>query len=209
MTMKYDSGKSSWLKNAILEHKQHFKQKMKVLIYIYKEDDENSRELQKKFKNGIFLKSIPENIEEMIEPNSTIICIDDFQLDLGEKHHIKMLKKWGNVRLHHWNFTCLITLQTYDVFYKRNELNFLLYQTSSIVLFRSLNNFCALKRFLNAYEIKLKGNATLYEVFKTFVQSKPYSHIIVNLSPKLKSPQVYSQILLCDDRPLLLFHEDE
>ena len=209
MIMEYDSGKSSWMKNALLEHKEHFKQKLKRLIYIYKEDDENSNALQKKFKNGIFLKRIPENLDELIEPNGTIIVFDDFQIELCEKTNVKMLKKWGTIKLHHSNFSCLITLQSYDVFYKRNELNFLLYQTSSMVLFRSLNNFCALKRFLNAYEIKLKGNATLYEVFKSFVQSKPYSHIIVNLSPKLKSPQVYSQILSCDDRPLLIFHEDE
>ena len=192
-----------------MEHSEHFGQKMKRLIYIYKEDDENSKALKKKFKNGIFLKNIPDDIEEMIEPGKTIVCIDDFQMDLCEKRHVKMLKRWGTVSLHHWNFSLIITLQSYDVFYKRNELNFLLYQTKSIILFRSLNNFCALKRFLNAYEIRLQGNATLYEVFKTFVQSKPYSHIIVNLSPKLKSPQVYSQILLCDDRPLLLFHEDK
>ena len=97
-------------------------------------------------------------MEELIEPQSTLIWFDDFQMDLCEKRNVKLLKKWGTISLHHENFSCLVTLQNYDVFYKRNELNFLLYQTSSIVLFRSLNNFCALKRFLNAYEIKLKGN---------------------------------------------------
>ena len=202
------SGKSSWLTQAIIEHKAHWKQKIKRLIYIYKEDDANSAKLKKHFKNGIFLKSIPDDLEDMVEPSCTLVVFDDFQIDLSSKRNVKMLKKWGTIKLHHDDFCCAITLQNYDVFYKRNELNFLLYQTSSLVLFRSLNNFCALKRFLNAYEIRLKENDTLYDVFKKFVQSKPYSHLIINLSPKLKSPQVYSQVLFNDDRPLLIFHED-
>ena len=101
-----------------------------------------------------------------------------------------------------------VTFQDYEIFYRRHDLNFLLFQTSWIVLFRSLNNFCSLKRFLNSYEIKLKGGETLYELFKKFVQGEPYSYIIVNLSTRLKFPQVYSQILFSDDRPLLIFHEE-
>lgn len=203
------SGKSTWLTDCLIEHDIHFERKVKQLIYVSKHCDKNVKKLKSKFKAGMFLSEIPENLEEVLVPSKSVVVFDDCQQELLQsKEKIRMLKRLATIQIHHMDLMVFITFQDYEIFYKRNDLNFLLFQTSCIVLFRSLNNFCSLKRFLNSYEVKLKGGESLYNLFKKFVQCEPFSHIIVNLSTKLKSPQVYSQILFCDDRPLLIFHEE-
>lgn len=202
------SGKSSWLAEVLIEHSIHFERKCKQLIYVSKYDTATVKKLKKHFKSGLFLDEIPSNLEDMVEPSKSVIVFDDCQNDLRSKENIKMMKRLTTIKLHHMDLMLFVTFQDYEIFYRRHDLNFLLFQTSCIVLFRSLNNFCSLKRFLNSYEIKLKGGETLYELFKKFVQGEPYSYIIVNLSTRLKFPQVYSQILFSDDRPLLIFHEE-
>ena len=204
------SGKSTWLTDCLIEHNIHFERKVKQLIYVSKHTDKNVKKLKSKFKAGMFINEIPTNLEQILEPSKTVIVFDDCQQELLQsKEKIRMLKRLATISIHHDDLMVFITFQDYEIFYKRNELNFLLFQTSCIILFRSLNNFCSLKRFLNSYEVKLKGGETLYNLFKKFVQGQPFSHIIINLSTKLKCPQVYSQILFCDDRPLLIFHEEE
>ena len=66
----------------------------------------------------------------------------------------------------------------------------------------------SLKRFLNAFNATLKQNSDLFSVFKSYVLESPYNYILINLSPDLAKPEVYSQVLMSDSRPLLIFHQE-
>ena len=152
------SGKSTWLTECLLEHEIHFERKIKQLIYVSKHTDKNVKRLKKKFKAGMFLNEIPSNLEDIVEPSKSVVVFDDCQQELLQsKEKIRMLKRLATISIHHLDLMFFLTFQDYEIFYKRSELNFLLFQTSCIILFRSLNNFCSLKRFLNSYEVKLKG----------------------------------------------------
>lgn len=205
------SGKTTFIKNLLLEREVHFKETINQLIYIYREEDENIQVLKKHFKkNGTFLTNIPEDLEEILIPAKSICVIDDNEQNLtADKSKLKILKYLGDVGVHHKKLIVFVLLQTFGCFYKRHVLNSILYQATSLILFRSVSNFSSLKRWLNSYEITLKGNQTLYEVFKNFVQKERYAYLILNIAPSLETPKVYNQILLCDSRPMLIFHAGE
>ena len=172
--------------------------------------DKNIKELQEKFgKNGYFMTAIPSNLEEMVIEKHSAIVLDDMELTLEkDKEQRDLVMKLALISCHHKETHIFISLQSYNVFYKKSTLNPLLYQATSLILFRSINTVGSLKRFLNSYDIKLKKNSTLYDVFKLYVQEKKYNYLILNMAPCLERPEVYSQILFSDTRPLLLFHEE-
>ena len=64
------------------------------------------------------------------------------------------------------------------------------------------------KKFLNSIDVKIQGGGTLFDVFREYLGAERYNNLIVCLSPSLKSPEVYAQILLSDPRNLLVFHEE-
>ena len=98
-----------------------------------------------------------------------------------------------------------LLLQSYDCFMKKNPLNPAVQNCEKLILFRSMSNFTSLKRWLNGYCIRLKGNQTLYEVYKEHILADRFAYLIIDLSHDLKSPRVYSHILHNDKRPLIVF----
>jgi len=198
------------MRQLLVEHKIHFENKINQLIYIFKEEDKNIKTLKKKFgKSGTFLNEIPDGLESLLLPNHSVCVIDDFESSLVlDKEKVSSLKYLSNVSIHHSNLIVFLLFQSFSIFLRKHVLHDILYQATSLILFRSMNSFSSLKRFLNSYEIKLKGNQSLYDIFKKFVQQEPYQYLIINIAPKLRNPEVYSQILFCDSRPLLIFHEE-
>ena len=85
-------------------------------------------------------------------------------------------------------------------------MNTILQQTTRIFIFKSISNFASLKRWLNGYSIKLKSNQSLFECFQDVISGDKYAYLVLDLSPNLDKPHVYSQILYADPRPLLVFH---
>ena len=203
------SGKSTWLTNLLLENEHHFDSKVKQLVYVYQEMDNNIKKLQSKFKkNGLFLNELPCDVESLLIPNHSVLVMDDLELQLRHKEKREVLLRLSMVTAHHRGIHVFFCFQSYGIFYKKSPLNKVLYQATSLVLFRSINTFGSLKRFLNGYDIKLKRGSTLYDIFKNYVQYEQYNYLLVNLSPSLPRAEVFSQILNCESRPLLIFHEE-
>ena len=204
------SGKSSFVQSVLMESQHQFRSKIKQLIYVYQADDDNIKKLQKKFgKNGMFLKSIPGNLDELLIESHSVLVLDDMELILEKNKEIRdQVMKLALITCHHKKTHVFISMQSYNVFYKKSPLNSLLFQSTSLVLFRSINTVGSLKRFLNAFDFKLKNNCTLWDIFKTYVQEKKYNYLVMNMAPCLDQAQIYSQILFCDSRPLIIFHEE-
>ena len=136
----------------------------------------------------------------------SIAVIDDSEEDIvNSKSKCKMLKELSSVGVHHKKLTIFLLLQTFDCFYRRNVLNPILYQATHLILFRSISNFSSLKRWLNSYHIPLHSNETLHEIYQNYVQGQRWAYLLLDLSPSLPHPRAYSQILICDSRPMLLF----
>ena len=119
------------------------------------------------------------------------------------------------INAHHNKVTVFISFQTYGIFYKKSPLNDLLDQATNLILFGSMNfQNKSLKGFLNGYEIDLKGNQTLYELFKEFVLQKgveidqkiQYRYLWIDLHPNLTRAEVWAHVLECDDQSLVSFH---
>ena len=179
-----------------------------IFSEILREEDDNIKELKKNFpKNASFITTIPQSLCEDLLPGKSVCIIDDHEETLAtDKTMLSILKYASSVGIHHKKLIFLVALQTYGCFYKRHVLNSVLYNATSLILFRSVSTFTTLKRWLNSYEIKLKANQTLYDVFKTFVQGERYAYLVIDISPCLKNARAYSQILYCDQRPMLIFN---
>ena len=203
-------GKSTLLRQMLME-KEQFENSIDQLVYIYTVDDENIEKLKKKFgKRGLFLKEIPDNLHEMMIPKKSVLCIDDKEHEIiSDKKKLSLIHSLASVFIHHNSLICFLCLQTYDCFYKRSKINFCLQNCSHLILFKSVSNFTSLKRWLNGYAIKLKANQTLFDCFQERIIGDKYAYLVLDLSPSLKSPHVYSNILLADPRPLLVFHVEE
>jgi len=187
-----------------MESSAHIEPKISQLIYIYRHEDKNVKALKKKFsKNGLFLDKIPLNLESMVTKNC-IVCFDDWEDMLQKKEYLSMLIRFSSFLIHHVPCLLIVTVQSYQMFYAKSPLHPILFQCTSLVLFRSVHNFSQLRRILNSFDIPLKSGSTLYEIFKKFVDSR-YKYIIVNISPCLDCPLVYSQIIYSDPRPFILF----
>lgn len=184
----------------------HFESKILQLVYLYREEDANVKILKKNFqKNSIFLDNIPDNLEDLVISEKSILVIDDFEDVLSnDREKAKLIVKFSNYLVHHRRLIIFLIFQSYQLFYAKHRLNSILYQATSLILFRSINNFSMLKRFLNAYDIKLKSGEKLYDIFQKYVASK-YMYLIVNIHPHIDKPTVYSQILYSDCRPFILF----
>ena len=201
------AGKSSLI-SAILSEKEQFKEDFEKIIYIFSYEDENIAKLRKKFsKKGYFAKEIPSNLEEMLIPGKTILCIDDKEdMIFGDKEKLKIIYSLAKVWTHHLKIITFLILQSYDCFYKRHPLNTVLQQCTKLILFKTVSNVYSLKRWLNSYAIKLKANQTLFEVFRS-LESR-YAYLVIDLSTNLNNAQVYSNILYADPKPFLIFHAE-
>ena len=123
----------------------------------------------------------------------------------GSREKTKLMQDLAKIYTHHNKYLVFMLLQSYDCFYKRHPLNGILQNSTFLVLFKSVSNFTSLKRWLNGYCVRLKGNQTLYDVYRDHMLADRYAYLIVDLSHSLKSPHVYSNILHSDKRPMLVF----
>ena len=112
-------GKTTWISNLIIEHEYHFQQKIKKVIYFYKETCKSIEKLKthlskekglevlftKKFPDGNFLDFCK------VEEASTIIVIDDFYWDAATDENIRSaLISLSSI----WNHHKLITILCSD-----------------------------------------------------------------------------------------------
>ena len=132
--------------------------------------------------------------------------IDDFEEDLvNNKPACSLLRRISSIQIHHLKLRLLISLQTFECFYKKHVLNPVLYQCTALFLFRSVSSFSSLKRWLNSYQIRLCGNQKLYDIYQNYILGSKFAYLLLDLSPFLSEPRCYSQILRKDSRPMLLF----
>lgn len=136
-----------------------------------------------------------------------MICIDDKEEEItASKETTKQILELAKISVHHSEIICFLLFQSFDCFYKRHPLNGVLQQAKKLILFKSISNYSSIKRWLNNYDIQLKSNQTLFEVYRNLVKEERYAYLILDLSPSLKSPRAYSNIILSDPRPYLVFH---
>ena len=201
------SGKSTLVKNLCLEDLQ-FEANLEQLIYVHSQEDENIKAIRKKWGKKVkFLNEIPLDLPEQMIPGKSVVVLDDVEETLvHDKERTKMLKAMANIYIHHYQLIMILCLQSYDLFYKRHPLNGLLQQATKLILFKSINNFSSLKRWLNSYGIKLKADQQLFDVFKSLVSETRYNYLVIDLDQSLNSAQVYTHVLYADPRPFLVFH---
>ena len=201
------SGKSTLVKNLCLEDLQ-FEANLEQLIYVHSQEDENIKAIRKKWGKKVkFLNEIPLDLPEQMIPGKSVVVLDDVEETLvHDKERTKMLKAMANIYIHHYQLIMILWLQSYDLFYKRHPLNGLLQQATKLILFKSINNFSSLKRWLNSYGIKLKADQQLFDVFKSLVSETRYNYLVIDLDQSLNSAQVYTHVLYADPRPFLVFH---
>jgi hypothetical protein len=139
-----------------------------------------------------------------------VLCIDDQEeAIINDKSTTRQMAELSKITVHHGDMICILTLQSYDCFYRKSPLNGVLQNTTKLILFKSISNYTSIKRWLNNYDIKLKLNQTLFDVYRNLVKEERYAYLIVDLSPSLKSAEVYTNILFSDPRPFLVFHVEK
>ena len=202
------SGKSTLCRELLVEKNLQFENELEQLIYIYNQDDENINTLKEQWgKKGKFLTEIPMDLPEKLIPSKSCAVLDDLEDTLiNDKEKQKLLKSMANVLIHHKKLVILITLQSYDIFYKRHPLNGCLQQATKLILFKSVNNFGSLKRWLNSYAVKLKAKQKLFDVYEYLVSSSAYNYVVIDLDQSMNNPLVYTNILYSDSRPFIVFN---
>ena len=204
------SGKSEFVKNIILESDYHFKgPKIPNIVYVYSSFDDNLKELQNKKAGITFVKELPLNWKEKSIPGSLYI-FDDQECKLNSsKPYSDVINEIATIYVHHFKLKVFILLQTYDCLYKSCRINPSINQLTNLVIFRVSKTDSTLKRFLNTFNISLKENRNLFDVFTVFTKELPHSYLMINISPFQKRATCFSNILLCDGKNLLTFHSDD
>ena len=163
---KLIKGKTTWVTNLLIEHKYHFRQKIKKIIYFYKENCESIERLRthlatERGVEAVFSKKFPDgNFLDFCKPvqDSTILVIDDYFFDANIDEKIrKDLISLAGIWTHHVGCVSIICLHSYDIFLKSSKLNVILMNSSHRVFFKSLHDARAAKRHMNNYEINLKA----------------------------------------------------
>lgn len=188
------------------------------VIYFFREECSAVTELRKFFseKNdikGLFLRKIPETnfIESLgIEKGSTCIIFDDFHVQaLSSEPLRETLLNLSSVWNHHYQIVTFYVAQQYDMFLKSSKLNGLLVNSTHIVLWRSNHDVKTIKRNLDRYFVKLKGDLTLWKIFERYVQSEQYKFLLICVSPLCRRPSVWMNTLMSSDDQVLSFHESD
>ena len=194
------------LQNLLLEASAHFEFPISRLIFIYRYRDDTVKALEKKFKkNGLFLDTIPSNLESQVCEHCVIV-IDDMEDLLNTKEMAAMTLRFANFIVHHSKIIFGLVFQSYNLFYASSRLHSLLYQATLLICFRSVTSFGMLKRVLNSYNVKLKDpKQKLYDLFTSYVNSR-HKYLIINVSPALDCPLVYTGVLYNDNDPFITFN---
>ena len=187
-----------------MEASAQFECPVRRLIFIYRYRDETVKALEKQFqKNGIFLDTIPTDLESQVCEHS-VIFIDDMEDLLNKKEMAAMALRFANYIVHHSKIVFGLVFQSYNLFYASSKLHPILYQATMIICFRSVTSFGMLKRVLNSYNVPLRSGEKLFDLFCKYVNSR-HKYLIVNISPKLDIPLVYTGILYNEKDPFIIF----
>ena len=211
------SGKSTYIKNLLIESKYHFKNTIDRLIFIYSVEDDCVKELQNYFPekkgekpDGKYFKSFPMDLTEHIVPCHTVIVVDDKEDEMTNNKEIsKEISYLATILCHHESLNVFVNFQTFMPLYKRHTLHPAISQSTNLVFFRNANNHLCLKRFMLNYNVKLKKGQTLYDVYKRFIQKERFNYLMIDISPTAKCSKAYSHMLLCDTKPMLSFHDSD
>ena len=213
---KLIKGKTTWISNLLIEHKYHFRQKIKKIVYFYKENCKSIEKLkahlaEEREVEAVFTKKFPDgNFLDFCKPveNSTIIVVDDYFFDANIDEKIrKDLISLAGIWTHHVGAVSMICLHSYDIFLKASKLNVILMNSSHLVFFKSTHDARSARRYMNNYEINLKAGQTLFDVYKREVLGKNFKYIIACISPMCTKPTLWGQVLLSEDEPMTSYHE--
>ena len=192
--------------------------KITKVIYFFRQECRAVIELrqflsQENGIKGLFLRKIPETnfIESLgIEKGSTCIIFDDFHVQaLSSEPLREILLNLSSIWNHHYQLITFYVAQQYDMFLKSSKLNGLLVNSTHIVLWRSNHDVKSIKRNLDRYFVKLKGDLTLWKIFERYVQSEQFKFLLICVSPLCRRPSVWMNTLMSSEDQVLSFHESE
>ena len=199
------SGKSYLLRQLLLEHRSHFSFKVSKLLYVYRHVDDNVKELQKKLDvPKEFFQGIPDDLESKVLKHSILVLDDQETLLADNKESASIVRNFCLYGCHHAEVCVFIVQQSTEIMYAKHRLHSCLLQSTSLVLFRSVNNYSIIKRYLNNFDIRLDDCPDLYSLYKKYV-SAPYDYLWINTSPKLAKPVVYNHVLDSDHNNMQIF----
>ena len=49
----------------------------------------------------------------------------------------------------------------------------------------------------------------MYDVFNKYIQKERFGYLMIDVSPTAKCSKAYSNMLLCDSKPMLSFHDSD
>ena len=191
----------------MITEKEHFTDPIRQLIYISAFEDSAVKELKKRVKFAKFLNEIPDSLCEDLIPRHSIAVIDDMEAELtNNKSKTKLLSFMAFCGIRHRQLRIFVCLQSYNCFYKKSVLNSCLLQATHLCLFKSVTTFTSLKTWLNSYNIRLiASDKTLYDLFIEYACGTMFGYLLLEISPALSNARCSSQILLCEDKAMLLF----
>ena len=188
------------------------------VIYFYRQECRAVTELkqflsQESDIKSLFLRKIPETnfIESIgVEKGSTCIVFDDFHVQaLSSEPLREILLNLSSIWNHHYQIVTFYVAQQNDMFLKSSKLNGLLLNSTHIVLWRSNHDVKSIKRNLDRYFVKLKGDLTLWKIFERYVQSDQFKFLLICVSPLCRRPTVWMNTLMSSDDQVLSFHESD
>lgn len=208
-------GKSQFLLSLIKERKYHLKNKIKKIIFIHSSDGPEIKQLRSHLEqeedqvDAHFTKKVPEDLASLIEPECTLICIDDKELHFSSKENWQQLYNLASFTVHHRMAHCFFTIQSVAALKKDSVLNRSVSQSSHMVYFRNQHDARSMRTHLSNYSsLQLMGGQSLFELYQKYVQRARFMYIIVNISAKARVNSVYSNILLDSPGFMMAFHDD-
>ena len=171
------SGKSTLIKELILQMDNIIYPKIQKLIYCYNEDEPNfAPEVLKKLSIQV---SFQKGMEVDVPPGNdmpTLVVLDDFMEEASKSEEVcKIFSKYS----HHRSMSVIITLQNF--FYK-NCRNLTL-NSKYIVLFRNPRDSTIIS-FLGRQMNQGKSYPLLEQAYDDATKNKPNSYLFIDLSQK-------------------------
>ena len=186
---------------------------MSSLVYIYREEDNNIKELKNVLEetkyakmDKKFLKKIPSDLLEL--PAYSIIVLDDQEFELTRSKSLQsQLYSIASVLCRHKKWFFFLSCQSVSVLKKNHKINDSVQQASHICIFRNPLEHRSMSRYLNNLSIRLKGGMTLSQVYESYVQSRSFCYLLISVSPRCSKITAFSNIILSREGSMLSFHE--
>ena len=209
-------GKSYWLSNLLKEYRYHFSSVPKRLVYFFKEEDDEIKNLKAFFEDekeveSIFSRKIPDDLSPLIIKNSTIFCFDDLELYFNEKQNAETLYNIASVLTSHLGLITFFCVQSFSVLRKDSLVNRSVLNSTHLCFFRTAQDARTIKYFMGNFSLRLKSSQSLWDVFQKYIQrsNAPFGYLLLCVSPKCRVNTVFTNILMCSDGPMIGFHESD